>query len=65
MLQCVFTGKAREAYTALSSEDCKDYNMVKAAVLKHIANVSGAGERPVNKHTWNFHILIAGAFRLV
>lgn len=34
MLQCVFTGKAQEAYTALSSEDCKDYNVVKAAVLK-------------------------------
>lgn len=34
MLQCVFTGKSQEAYTALSSEDCKDYNVVKAAVLK-------------------------------
>ena len=34
MLQCVFTGKAQEAYSALSSEECKDYKVVKSAVLK-------------------------------
>ncbi|TKS65190.1 Retrovirus-related Pol polyprotein [Collichthys lucidus] len=34
MLQCVFTGKAQETYSALSSEDCKDYNVVKSSVLK-------------------------------
>ncbi len=34
MLQCVFTGKAQEAYSALSSEDCKDFDRVKSAVLK-------------------------------
>lgn len=34
MLQCVFTGKAQEVCSALSSEDCKDYKVVKSAVLK-------------------------------
>uniref|UniRef100_A0A667WFT4 SCAN box domain-containing protein n=1 Tax=Myripristis murdjan TaxID=586833 RepID=A0A667WFT4_9TELE len=34
LLQCVFTGKAQEAYSALSSEDCKVYEKVKSAVLK-------------------------------
>lgn len=34
LLQCVFTGKAQEAYSALSSEDSKVYGKVKAAVLK-------------------------------
>lgn len=34
MLQCGFTGKAQEAYSALSSEDCKDYSAVKSAILK-------------------------------
>lgn len=34
MLQCVFTGKAQEVYTALSLDDCKDYNTVKLAVVK-------------------------------
>ncbi|XP_062287781.1 uncharacterized protein LOC133992986 [Scomber scombrus] len=34
MLQCVFTGNAQEAYAALSSEDCKDYSVVKSSVLK-------------------------------
>ena len=34
MLQCVFTGKAQEAYSALSSDACKDYDTVKSSVLK-------------------------------
>lgn len=34
MLQCVLTGKAQEAYAALTSEVCKNYVKVKAAVLK-------------------------------
>uniref|UniRef100_A0A3P8WEH2 Gypsy retrotransposon integrase-like protein 1 n=1 Tax=Cynoglossus semilaevis TaxID=244447 RepID=A0A3P8WEH2_CYNSE len=34
LLQCVFTGKAQEAYSALSSTDSKIYVKVKAAVLK-------------------------------
>ena len=34
MLQCVFTGKAQEAYSALSSQDCKDYSVLKSSVLK-------------------------------
>lgn len=34
LLQCVFTGKAQEAYSALSPTDCKSYTKVKAAVLK-------------------------------
>lgn len=34
MLQCVFIGKAQEAYSALSPADSIDYVKVKAAVLK-------------------------------
>lgn len=34
MLQCVFTGKAQEVYSALSSEDYKYYKVVKSADLK-------------------------------
>ena len=34
MLQCVLTGKAQEAYSALSADDCKSYKLVKSAVLK-------------------------------
>jgi len=34
LVQSRFQGKARDAYTALSVEDCKDYDIVKAAVLK-------------------------------
>ena len=34
LLQCVLTGKAQEAYASLSSDDCHDYDKVKAAVLR-------------------------------
>ncbi|KAL1279658.1 hypothetical protein QQF64_014258 [Cirrhinus molitorella] len=34
MLQTVITGKAQEAYAALTMEDRKDYNKVKGAILK-------------------------------
>ena len=34
LLQCVFTGKAQEAYAALSQDDCIKYEKVKAAVLR-------------------------------
>ena len=34
MLQCVLTGKAQEAYSALSAVESKVYVPVKAAVLK-------------------------------
>ena len=34
MLQCAFTGKAQEAYAALSNTDSQSYTKVKAAVLK-------------------------------
>lgn len=34
LLQSVLTGRAQEAYSALSTVDCQDYAKVKAAVLK-------------------------------
>ena len=34
MLQSVLKGKAQHAYSALSADDCADYNAVKSAVLK-------------------------------
>ena len=34
MLQCVLTGRAQEAYSALCAEDDLDYDTVKSAVLK-------------------------------
>lgn len=34
MLQCVLTGKAQEAYSAVTAADSQDYAKVKAAVLK-------------------------------
>lgn len=34
MLQCTLTGRAQEAYSALSSADSKQYSVVKSAVLK-------------------------------
>ena len=34
LLRCIFIGKAQQAYSALSSEACKKYKTVKAAVLK-------------------------------
>ncbi|KAL0174042.1 hypothetical protein M9458_030010, partial [Cirrhinus mrigala] len=34
MLQTVITGKAQEAYAALTMEDRKDYDKVKVAILK-------------------------------
>lgn len=34
LLQCIFTGKAQEAFAALTSEQCKAYKTVKDAVLK-------------------------------
>ena len=34
MLQCIFTGRAQEAYASLSSDDSKKYKLVKNAVLR-------------------------------
>lgn len=34
MLQCVLTGRAQEAYSALSASECMSYAKVKSAVLK-------------------------------
>lgn len=34
LLQCILTGRAQEAYAALSQVDCEDYDTVKSAVLK-------------------------------
>lgn len=34
MLQCIFAGRAQEAYSSLSTEDAAKYQTVKAAVLK-------------------------------
>lgn len=34
LLQSVLTGRAQEAYSALSAADCMDYSKIKAAVLK-------------------------------
>uniref|UniRef100_A0A671XNE1 SCAN box domain-containing protein n=1 Tax=Sparus aurata TaxID=8175 RepID=A0A671XNE1_SPAAU len=34
MLQCVLTGRAQDAYSALSASDCRSYAKVKSAVLK-------------------------------
>ena len=34
LLQCVLTGRAQEAFASLSKQDCTDYMVVKAAVLK-------------------------------
>lgn len=34
LLQCAITGKAQEAYAALSIEESADYKVVKAAILK-------------------------------
>lgn len=34
LLQCVLTGRAQEAYSALSATDCQVYSKVKMAVLK-------------------------------
>lgn len=42
MLQSVFTGKAQEAYSALSVEDAKHYLTVKDAVMKAYELVSEA-----------------------
>ena len=35
LLQSVLSGKAQKAYAALSAEDCADYDIVKAAILKN------------------------------
>nr|XP_033957166.1 uncharacterized protein LOC117460055 [Pseudochaenichthys georgianus] len=34
LLQCVFTGKAQEAFAAMTAEDSSNYQLVKAAVLQ-------------------------------
>ncbi len=34
MLQCVLTGRAQEAYSALTDQECRSYSSVKAAVLR-------------------------------
>ncbi len=34
LLQCVLVGKAQLAFSALTTDECKDYDTVKLAVLK-------------------------------
>ena len=34
LLQCVFSGKAQEAFAAMTAEDSSNYQLVKAAVLQ-------------------------------
>ena len=42
LLQTVLTGKAQRAYATLPTENCADYNFVKAVVLKSFELVPGA-----------------------
>lgn len=44
----MFTGKAQEVSSALSSGDCKDYKVLKSAVIKGyelVPEALGVGER--------------------
>ena len=34
LLQCVLTGKAQEVYSSLALDQCADYEIVKAAILR-------------------------------
>ncbi|XP_067248764.1 uncharacterized protein [Chanodichthys erythropterus] len=51
MLQCVFTGKAREVYSALSLEQSGEYDIVKTAVLHAYELVPEA----YRQKFWNFN----------
>lgn len=42
MLQCLFTGRAQEAYVSLNAEDSKNYTLVKKAVLRAFEMVPDA-----------------------
>ena len=42
LLQTVLTGKAQKSYTALSPEDCADYDIVKATILRNFELVPEA-----------------------
>ncbi len=53
MLQCVLTGRAQEAYSALSVQDGKNYECVKAAVLKTYELVPEAYRQRFR--TWKRH----------
>ena len=48
LLQCVLTGKAQEAFSALSMADSENYNKVKAAVLKAYELVRRPGKSSEN-----------------
>ncbi|KAK0145216.1 Retrovirus-related Pol polyprotein from transposon 412 [Merluccius polli] len=51
LLQCVLTGKAQEAVSALSMADSENYNKVKAAVLKAYELVPEAYRQKFRKST--------------
>ena len=49
LLQTVLSGKAQETYAALPAEDCTDYDIVKAAILKNYKLVPEAYSRAIEK----------------
>ena len=49
MLQCILTGRAQEAYSALCGEDGLDYEAVKVAVLKAYELVPEAYHQKLGK----------------
>jgi hypothetical protein len=58
LLQCVLTGKAQEVYSSLALDQCADYEIVKAAILRAYELVPEAyrqrfrGSRRVDKQTF-------------
>lgn len=59
LLQCVLTGKAQEAYSALSVGDCQSYAKVKKAVLKAYELVPEAYRQKWRKGPGQTHVVFA------
>ncbi|KAF7644406.1 hypothetical protein LDENG_00222510 [Lucifuga dentata] len=65
MLQCVFTGRAQEAYLTLSPEESKSYDKVKSIVLKDLEShfsrwCTASG---VNNFEDLFHLIVLEQFK--
>ena len=61
LLQTVLTGKARRAYATLPTENCTDYEFVKAAILESFELVPEAYRQSLERRErkkanlmWNF-----------
>lgn len=60
MLQCILTGRAQEAYSALRATDCLSYAKVKSVVLKAYGSlklIQELGKKAISRLMWNLLVI--------